>query len=130
MTSANGKRDVAAASDPPPSLRRCLNKAFLTARTPGSVATALVTDVQAATDLTARIAEQFIALARADERQQCISFLRGEATCSRVAASVAPGPEAVLDLAEARKFEDAAQLLATRADGLETGVHAPPGEGT
>ncbi len=115
MTSTDGRRGE------PLTLHAELKRAFRDAKVPGSLAAPLAVGPEAAADIAARIAGPFIKQARADERQQCISFLRTEVTVQRVIALEASGPAAEEAAAEAAAYEAAIGLLTSRMHGLAIG---------
>jgi len=104
----------------PLTLHAALKRAFLTARVPGSLATALVADPEEAAAIAERVAKAFIGQARAGERKRCIAFLRSEAA-RRDAAAETGTPEAEVYAADSASFAIAASLLTVWADGLATG---------
>ena len=111
MTAAQRK------NPPPLTLYDALERALFTARVPGSLGTAaLVADAETAADIAARVAEPFIAEARAEERARCAALLRG------LAAGARRNGEVVAAVAMAR--------LANEFDPLGPVMGAPAAGGT
>jgi len=108
----------------PLTLHAALRRAFRDARAPGSLATALTVDPEAAACVAERVAKTFIAeaeaAARAGERKRCIAFLRSEEG-RRDAAAETGSPEAEVYAADSASFAIAASLLTVWADGLAAG---------
>ena len=104
----------------PPTLHAELRRAFRDAKAPGSLATALTVDPEAAACVAERVAKAFIEQARAGERRRCIAFLRSEAA-RRDAAAETGSPEAEVYAADSASFAIAASLLTVWADGLAAG---------